>query len=224
MSIRDNWDRIQQTLTGITCSQITVVAVTKKRSVDEIRSVIAAGAVVLGENRIEEAQAKFIENGLRAEYPHVALHMIGHLQSRKARLAVEIFDCIQSVDSIKLAREIDSRCRSLDTVMDIMLEVNVSGETQKYGFTPDEIQAAVSEILQLHHVRLKGLMTMAPFTDDTDVIRRTFAGLHKLNNDLANSYGREYFTCVSMGMSHDYTIALEEGSTMLRIGTALFSE
>ena len=224
MSIKDNWDRIQQTLTGITCRQLTVVAVTKKRSEDEIRSVIAAGATVLGENRVDEARTKFIDNGLRSEFPHVALHMIGHLQSRKARHAVEFFDCIQSVDSCKLAREIDSRCRPLEKVMDIMLEVNVSGETQKHGFSPAEMPESVNDILQLPNIRLTGLMTMAPYTVDTDVICSTFAGLRELRNVLSLRYGEEHFTCLSMGMTNDYTIAVEEGSTMVRIGTALFSE
>jgi pyridoxal phosphate enzyme (YggS family) len=222
MSIRENWDGIQQTIAGITGQPVTVVAVTKLRSPAEIREVIAAGATVLGENRVEEAYTKFIEEGLRAEYPGVALHMIGHLQSRKARVAVELFDCIQSVDSLKLAVEIDKRCQPLNKTMDIMLEVNVSGESQKYGLHLSEAGSIISKVIELPRLRLKGLMTMAPFTDDEAVLRETFSGLRLLRDQLAHEYGRDYFTELSMGMTNDYTIAVEEGSSMVRIGTALF--
>ncbi len=202
--------------------EVAIVAVTKTRGPDEVRAVVEAGATILGENRVEEARAKFIDGGLRDELPGVALHMIGHLQSRKAKIAVEFFDCVQSVDSAKLARELDKRCARLDKVMDVLIEVNVSGEEQKYGVKTDAAAALAEEILALPNLRLKGLMTMAPFTQDEAILRATFKGLRDLRDSLAEKYGADKFTLLSMGMTSDYTIAVEEGSTMVRIGTALF--
>jgi pyridoxal phosphate enzyme (YggS family) len=118
--------------------------------------------------------------------------------------------------------EIDKRCQPLNKIMDILLEVNVSGESQKYGITPSEADSIVSKIIALPRLRLRGLMTMAPFTDDQAILRETFSGLRRLRDRLADEYGRDYFTELSMGMTNDYTIAVKEGSTMVRIGTALF--
>ncbi len=222
MSIQNNLGYINNSIEGITTRNVTVVAVTKKHSPEEIRRAISAGAVILGENRVDEAQTKFIDEGLQNEFPEVKLHMIGHLQTRKVRDAVNIFDCIQSVESEKLAREIDKRCKTVNKKIDILIEINVSGEIQKFGVQPDDAPLLIKNLLQLENVNLKGLMTMAPFTTDDSIIRSAFSGLRKLSDSLSQQFGSEFFQILSMGMSNDYKIAVEEGSTMVRIGTALF--
>ncbi len=224
MSIQNNLGYINNSIAGITTRNVTVVAVTKKHSPEEIRRAISAGAVILGENRVDEAQTKFIDEGLQNEFPEVKLHMIGHLQTRKVRDAVNIFDCIQSVESEKLAREIDKRCKTVNKKIDILIEINVSGEIQKFGVQPDDAPLLIKNLLQLENVNLKGLMTMAPFTTDDSIIRSAFSGLRKLSDSLSQQFGSEFFQILSMGMSNDYKIAVEEGSTMVRIGTALFAE
>ena len=222
MSILQNWENINSKIAEITDQIVTVMAVTKKRSPDEIREIIAAGASVLGENRVDEAQMKFIDGGLRNEFPDVKLHMIGHLQTRKVKAAVKIFDCIQSVESEKLAREIDKQCALTSKKIDIFIEINVSGEKQKYGLTSDAASQLVENILLLENVNLKGLMTMAPFTDNESTLRQTFSGLRELRDNLSKQFCADYFQTLSMGMSNDYKTAVEEGSTMVRLGTVLF--
>ena len=224
MSIQNNFGKINSCIAGITTRNVTLVTVTKKHSPEEIRYAISAGAVILGENRVDEAQTKFIDEGLRNEFPEIKLHMIGHLQTRKVRDAVKIFDCIQSVESEKLAREIDKRCKTVNKKIDILIEINVSGEIQKFGVQPDDAPLLIKNLLQLENVNLKGLMTMAPFTDNESIIRSTFSGLRKLRDSLSHQFGAEFFQILSMGMSNDYKIAVEEGSTMVRIGTALFEK
>lgn len=222
MSIADNWRQVQETIVRHTDRAVTVCAVTKGRNADDIRAVVAAGATVLGENRIEEVEGKYSVGGLRAALPGVQIHMIGHVQSRKARDAVKLFDCIQSLDSVKLAREIDKRCIEIGRAsIDVLVEVNVGGEEQKYGVRPDEAAALVRVVLALPRLRLKGLMTMAPLVEDERVIRAAFSGLRNMAGTLGGVFGPEHFAVLSMGMSQDYTIACEEGSTMVRIGTAL---
>ncbi|MCK5851394.1 YggS family pyridoxal phosphate-dependent enzyme [bacterium] len=222
MSIQNNFGKINNSIAGITTRNVTVVAVTKKHSPEEIKKVISAGAVILGENRVDEAQIKFVDGGLRNEFPEIKLHMIGHLQSRKVRNAVEIFDCIQSVESEKLAREINKRCKAVNKKIDVLIEINVSGEIQKFGVQPNDAPLLIKNLLELENLNLKGLMTMAPFTADESIIRSAFSGLRKLSVSLSQQFGAEFFQVLSMGMSNDYKIAVDEGSTMVRIGTALF--
>jgi len=222
MSIQENWDKINADIAAISSRDVTVMAVTKNNSLNDIREVVSAGAVFLGENRVDVARNKFIDEGLRDEFPNVKLHMIGHLQTKKVKDAVKIFDCIQSVESVKTAREINKRCNTINKKNDILIEVNVSGELQKFGVPVDKSFAFVEEILQLENLNLKGLMTMAPFTDNEAIVRSTFKGLRELRDILSQKFGDTFFQTLSMGMSNDYKIAVEEGSTMVRIGTALF--
>jgi len=223
MSIQKNWEKINADIAGITNRDVVVMAVTKKSSPEEIREIISAGAVCLGENRIDAAKTKFVEGGLYNEFSQVKLHMIGHLQTRKVRDAVKIFDCIQSVESEKTACEINKRCAALNKKIDVLIEVNVSGEIQKAGVAPFNAPQFVEKILKLENLNLKGLMTMAPFTDNESIIRSTFSGLRELRDSLSQKFGNDFFQTLSMGMSNDYKIAVEEGSTMVRIGTALFN-
>ena len=225
LNVSDKWREVNAAIAQHARGPVTVVAVTKGRPVDDIRAVVAAGATVLGENRIEEVERKIAGTSLARELASVQVHMIGHVQSRKAREAVKLFACIQSVDSVKLAREIEKRCIEADIPgIDVLIEANVSGEEQKYGVRPAEVAVLVDEMLRLPHLRLKGLMTMAPYVEDERVLRSVFGGLRTLGESLGREYGAGHFAVLSMGMSHDYRIACEEGSTMVRIGTALFEQ
>jgi len=224
MSIKNNWFAINERVAAITDREVTVLAVTKRHSVEEIREVIAAGARFIGENRVDEACDKFVTQGLLDNFPNIRLHFIGHLQRRAVKDAVKFFDCIQSVESEKLAIEIDKRCAAIDKKMDVLIEVNVSGESQKFGVAPEDAAALAEKIIQLENLNLKGLMTMAPFTDNEKILRSTFSGLRILSEKLAFDFGKNYFQTLSMGMSNDFEIAVEEGSTMIRVGTALFAK
>jgi PLP dependent protein len=199
--------------------EVTLVAVTKSHPPEVIRAALGLGLRHIGENRIEELEEKL---GILGR--HVAVwHMVGHLQSRKARQAVGAADLLHSLDTLKLARRLSSYAVEDDLVLPVLIQVNVSGEGAKSGFPGDQVVEGIHQILELPGLEVKGLMTMAPFVDDEKILRRTFAGLrHTLEEAgrLPGFVGRE----LSMGMTHDFELAVEEGSTMVRIGTALFGE
>jgi hypothetical protein len=203
---------------GRNVAEIRLIAVAKTRPIEEVRQALACGLKDIGENKVQEAQRKYsdIERNFR-------LHMVGHLQSNKAKAAAKLFDIIQSVDSVKLAEILDLEFTELDKTGEIMLEVNCSGEPQKYGFAPQETLAAAERIFRMKRVTLTGLMTVAPFTDDDDRIRTSFQTLKTLFETIKAVHPEsQKFTNLSMGMSDDYPIAVAEGSTMIRIGRALF--
>lgn len=187
--------------------RVSLVCVTKQVEIGDILEAISCGIDIIGESRVEEALEKHdkLPKG-------ISWHLVGHLQTRKAKDAVGLFDLIHSVDSVKLAREIDKRAQAVGKVQDILLEVNVSGEAAKYGFRPEDVTKALKEISLLHNVQVLGLMTMAPLSGDP---RPFFRALKKM----AEGFGLKY---LSMGMSQDYIAAIEEGSNMVRIGTAIF--
>jgi len=222
MSIVENWQVLEADVARYARGAVTIVAVTKQRSVAEVRAVLAAGARVLGENRVEEARGKYAAWDPRTDGAGVQMHMIGHVQSRKARDAAALFDCVQSVDSLRLARELDARCAAAGRQVEVLLELNISGEEQKYGLPPADAESVAAAVMALPSLRLRGLMTMAPYTDDEQRLRAVFRGARTLCDALAARFGAERFSVLSMGMSHDYRLALQEGSTMIRIGTALF--
>ena len=198
-----------------------LVAVTKLHEVPEIEELLNCGARIVGENRVEEVERKYGDGTLKKRYPGLELHLIGHLQSRKAKKAVELCDCIDSVDSLELAEKL-SRCAiEVGKNLRIMLEVNVSGEEQKYGLAPEDVLSVAKAVAKLPNLELYGLMCMAPFVEDDDLIRGVFAGLRKLRDEVKASVP----TCakLSMGMSHDYKLALMEGTDFLRIGSNLFA-
>lgn len=208
-----------------TPEDVTLVAVTKTVGPDRIREAIDAGVEVLGENRVQEAAPK-IEAlaGIASDFgAGVAWHMIGHLQRNKVKKAVTMFEMIQSVDSYDLAAEIDRRCGQLDKVMEILIEVNTSGEETKYGVPPDQTIDLVRRISHLNSTNIKGLMTIGAFTDDEDSIRSCFRTLRKLARQIEGSdVGNTEMRYLSMGMTSDYELAVEEGSNLVRIGTAIF--
>lgn len=192
---------------------ITLVAVTKTRSVSEIREALACGISEIGENYVQEAERKYSEIGDAARW-----HMIGHLQRNKARHAVEVFSMIHSVDSEALAREIGRRAEAAGKQVDVLVEVKISGEATKFGVEPSEALPLVDSISHVSGIRVCGLMGMAPFVSDPEETRPYFSKLKELWDRLPE----EQRLYLSMGMTQDFEVAIEEGSNMVRIGTAIF--
>ena len=203
---------------GRSPGDVEIVAVTKGHPPPVVREVVECGLPIIGENRVDEAERKFRELGRLG----VRWHMIGHLQRNKARRAIELFDVIESVDSLKLARKLAQEAQKAGRAkLEVLLEVNASGEASKKGFAADELLEAASAIVDLEPLEVAGLMTMAPFTSDEDVLRTVF----RRTRELFERCGREVPgfqpRVLSMGMTNDFEIAVEEGSTRLRLGTVL---
>ncbi len=227
--IRDNVHRIFEEIDSVSRKvgrgpkDITLVAVTKYSPLAAVEEAIAAGVTHIAENRVQDAAEKY--RSLSPDRTKVTKHMIGHLQTNKVKTVLEIFDVIQSVDSLKLAQTIDKHAAAVNKVFDIFLEVNTSGEEQKYGVPLAEALALVDQILPLSCVRIQGLMTMAPLTEDQQWVRSTFRKLRELREQINQKYKgnpKIEMKYLSMGMSSDYKIAIEEGSNMVRIGSAIF--
>ncbi len=199
--------------------EVTVVAVTKGHPLAALKAALALGIRDLGENRIEELEERVGLLGREA----VVWHMVGHLQSRKARQALATANLLHSLDTLKLARRLSAFALEDGSRLPVLVQVNVSGEDTKSGFPADQAVEAIHQIVGLPGLEVRGLMTMAPFVEDDKLLRRTFAGLRRLLEEakrLPGFVGHE----LSMGMTHDFELAVEEGSTMVRIGTALFGE
>lgn len=200
---------------------IRLVAVSKTVAAERIRPAIEAGVRILGENYIQEAGEK-IE--ALAEQP-VAWHFIGHLQSNKAKFAVRWFDLIHTVDSVKLAREIDKQAARLGKVQDVLVQVNVGGEASKAGVSPEETETLLHSLSQLENLSVKGLMTIPPYFDAPETVRPYFRSLADLRAHLAGrSIPRIHLEELSMGMTGDFEAAIAEGATLVRIGSAIFGE
>ena len=201
---------------------VTLVAVSKTHPAEIIRDAIAAGVTDLGENRVQEADAKITEVGRGS----ARWHLIGHLQSNKARRAVELFDVIHSVDSAALAQRLDRVCGEVDRKeLPVLIQVDLGKESTKSGAAESELAEIVEAIKQSRIVRLQGLMTLPPYFDDPEEARPFFRRLRELRDELSaegafGDAGGE----LSMGMTHDYEVAIEEGATMVRVGTAIFGE
>lgn len=195
---------------------ITVVAVSKTHSAGAIRMAVAAGLHDIGESRIQEAEPKIEEVGRIARF-----HLVGHLQTNKVKKAVQLFDVIQSVDSLKLAEEIDHRAGEVGRTIECYLEVNGSGEEQKYGVLPGAAPELAQQVAALANINLTGLMTIGPLTEDEDRIREAFRNCRDLFKSLQDRFGDDFDT-LSMGMSDDFPLAIAEGATMIRVGTGIF--
>ncbi len=196
--------------------EVRLIAVSKGRSEKEIRGACDAGVREFGENRVQEALEK------REAFPKdCVLHMVGHLQSNKARDAVALFDLIHSIDSIELARKISKCAKNAGKAQKILLEVNVSGEASKYGFAPKGVEAAVREIALLENVELGGLMAIAPNSENPENSRLVFRTLRLLRDEVAGKTGVA-LSELSMGMTNDFEAAIEEGATMVRVGRGVF--
>jgi hypothetical protein len=205
-------------------SAVTLIAVSKTQPVAALLAAYELGVRHFGENRVEEASTKLPVFRQSISDPAVVFHMIGHLQSRKAGDAVALFDWVQSVDSVKVAQRLS---RFTTKPLPILLEVNVSGEESKYGFDGarrSELRSAVEAIAQLPNLQLEGLMTMAPIVDDPEQARPVFRALRKLRDELQTRYPALPWPQLSMGMTDDFEVAIEEGATLVRIGRAIFGE
>ena len=201
-------------------NSVGLVAVSKTVAADIVKEAIAAGVTTLGENYVQEAREKF---KALVQYP-LSWHFIGHLQSNKAKYAVRLFDLIHTVDSLKLALELDKQAAKVDKVQQILVQVNISGEDTKSGVSADEAPRLISEISRMENIALKGLMTMPPYFYQPEKVRPFFAALRKLRDQIEQTQPNVSLTELSMGMTGDFEVAIKEGATLVRIGTALFGE
>ena len=207
-------ERIQRAVEscGRSRGEVTLIAVTKVFPVSVIREAYELGLRQFGENYVQEFQGKANQV---SDLPGARFHLIGHLQSNKAKIASELFDVIQTVDTPKLAQRLDAAGKPLDVFLDVFLEVKLSAEDSKSGALPSELPALIDAVKQCSHLRLAGLMTMPPWSDDAEPSRPYFRQLR----ELGEQHG---LAALSMGMSHDFEVAIEEGATHIRVGTALF--
>ncbi len=218
MGISENLSVIRQRIAaacaraGRRPEEVTAVAVTKTATVSEIREAFQSGIRHFGENRVQDAEEKLA--GLMDIRPAFTFHMIGHLQSNKAALAAKLFDVVESVDSVKLARLLNARVAGK---LPVLIEVNVAGEVQKSGMKPEDVRGALVEISSLEHLRVDGLMTVAPAVSDPERTRPVFRQLRQLRDVLG-------LRQLSMGMTEDFEIAVEEGATVVRLGRAIFGQ
>jgi pyridoxal phosphate enzyme (YggS family) len=203
---------------------ITLMAVSKTFSPEVIREAYNVGLRVFGENKVQEFSAKA---GTLADLTDAEWHMIGHLQSNKTTKAAELFSAIDSVDSLRLAQRLNSSAEQLGKKLAVLLEINVGGEAAKSGVDPDsqELEEILQAASQLEQLEIRGLMTIPPFTEDPDAARPYFRKLRELRDQIARRrLPRIQTDVLSMGMSHDFEVAIEEGSTCVRVGTAIFGE
>lgn len=196
---------------------VQIMAITKTVAVPQIREALAAGISLIGENRVQEAADKYNEIGTEATW-----HLVGHLQTNKVKRACEIFSVIQAVDSLRLAEEIDERAAHVQRVMEILIEVNTSGEDSKFGVRPEEAAGLAFKISGFKNIKLTGLMTIGAFLADAEQVRPCFKILREIRDDLQKR--GLAVPHLSMGMSNDYVQAVEEGATLIRLGRALFGE
>ena len=237
-SLAENINRVRTRMTaacsraGRDPSEVALVAVSKTVSAEAVLEAHRLGLCNFGENRLEEAKEKI--SNVKSQSPNrqteIKWHLVGHLQSRKVREAVDLFDVIHSVDSVKLADKLSRLCVEAGRVMPILLECNVSGEASKYGFSLSTVAgrerwwADVEAIFKLSGVRVEGLMTVAPIVADPNGARPFFHALRQLRDDLAARFPQTGWRHLSMGMTDDFEVAIEEGATIVRIGRAIFGE
>lgn len=200
--------------------EVTLIAVSKTKPVGMITEAMEAGINTFGENRVQELLSKYVELP-----EHISWHLIGHLQRNKVKYIIDKVDLIHSVDSLKLANQINKEARKKGMVSDILMEINIANEESKFGFSQEEVLPAILEISKLEHVRVKGIMTVAPFVENPEENRQYFRKMRQLNIDISSkNIDNVTMEVLSMGMTGDYEVAIEEGSTMVRIGTGIFGE
>ena len=225
MSIRENLEAIRAEIdaaareTGRTGADITLVGASKMNDAAACQEAIAAGVDALGENRVQEMTAKLAQNA----YDGAPLHFIGHLQRNKVKYIVGKVALIHSVDTYRLAEEINIQAKKRGIIVPILVEVNIAGEETKFGTTAEDAMLLVEEISKLENVRIKGLMTIAPFVENPEDNRLYFRKIKQLSVDITNkNIDNVSMEILSMGMTNDYTVAIEEGATMVRVGTGIF--
>ncbi len=215
-------DRIRKT--ALTCGRdpnsVHLVAVSKTVPTDRVKEAIDAGVAILGENYVQEAQDKF---NVLSMYP-VSWHFIGHLQSNKAKYAVRLFDLIHSVDTLKLARELNKQAKKVNKVQNILIQVNISKEPSKSGADVENVASLIKDISILENLSVKGLMTMPPYFNNPEKVRPYFSALRNLRDHIRKALPGVVLDELSMGMTGDFEVAIAEGATLVRIGTAIFGE
>jgi pyridoxal phosphate enzyme (YggS family) len=230
MSIAENIESIRERIAaaakraGRLPEEIQLMAVSKTQSSERIRKAYAAGARLFGENRVQEFGGKI---GTLADLINIEWHMIGHLQTNKSSTAAELFAAVDSVDSLKLAEKLNAAAHQLGKTLDALIEINVGGEAAKSGITAQsgELEQLLLSAPRLEALRFRGLMTLPPFSDDPEDTRPYFRKLRELRDaTAARKLPNIDFDVLSMGMSHDFEVAIEEGSACVRVGTAIFGE
>lgn len=224
MDLAANVEAIQRRIT-VACERagsnprtVQLMAVSKGHPPEAIRAVAETGLTLFGESKIQEAKVKMPQCPGKLHW-----QMIGHLQSNKARDAVQLFELIQSVDSLSLAQELNKRAEQAAKTLPVLLEVNVAGESSKFGYGPESVLAELEQLNSLKRLELHGLMTIAPYTQDVERVRPIFRKLCELKERCEQQLGAP-LPVLSMGMSGDFEVAIEEGSTLIRVGTAIFGE
>ena len=230
MVISDNVASIRERMAaaarrvGRSADEVALMAVTKTHPAARIREAYAAGLRLFGENRVQEFSSKA---SALAELHEAEWHMIGHLQTNKAAKTAELFSAVDSMDSVKLAEKLDAASRTRQRNLDVLIEINVGGEAAKSGLAPDspELEQLLQAAQGFEWLRFRGLMTVPPFTDDPEGSRPFFRRLRELREFIAKGqHPAVAMDVLSMGMSHDFEVAIEEGSTCVRVGTAIFGE
>ena len=198
--------------------EVTLIAVSKTKPVETLQEAYDLGVRIFGENKVQELTAKY-----EALPKDIHWHMIGHLQTNKVKYIIDKAELIHSVDSLKLAETIEKEAAKHDLIADILVEVNVAEEESKFGMKMEEVIPFVEKVSAFPHVRVRGLMTIAPFVEDPEENRSIFADLHKLYIDIKKkNHDNDTVSVLSMGMTNDYEVAIEEGATMVRVGTGIF--
>ena len=201
-------------------NKVHLIAVTKTVGIDRIKEALELGLKNIGENRAQELVKKYDIIGDKTNY-----HMIGHLQTNKVRNIIDKVSLVHSLDRLSLAKELNKRAKKQDLVMDVLIQVNVAEEESKYGLNVDEVIPFLEKILEYNNIKVKGLMTIAPFAEDPEEIRWVFRDLRRLSEVISSKgYENVEMEFLSMGMTNDYEVAIEEGSNMIRVGTGLFGK
>jgi pyridoxal phosphate enzyme (YggS family) len=230
MSIAENIARVQERIAAAArraarnSEEITLMGVSKTFPVESIREAYAAGLRIFGENRVQEFSGK--ADALR-DLPDAEWHLIGHLQTNKAAKAAELFDAVDSVDSVRMAEKLNAFAASASKTLSVLIEINVGGETAKSGIAPDsdELEQILHGAARWGNLKIQGLMTVPPYTEDPEGSRSYFRQLRAIRDSIAaRALSHVGMNVLSMGMSHDFEVAIEEGATCVRVGTAIFGE
>ena len=224
--LKENIDYVESEIrkacerSGRSCEEVTLLAVSKTKPVCMLQKAYELGLRVFGENKVQELAGKYDELPEDIEW-----HMIGHLQRNKIKYIIGKVSLIHSVDSLRLAEAIEKEAAKQNISTNILIEVNVAGEKSKFGLMPEEVFEFTEKVSEMSHIRVKGLMTIAPYVENPEENRPVFAHLKKLSVDIAKKNGHNInMSVLSMGMTNDYRVAIEEGATMVRVGTGIFGE
>lgn len=224
--IKENLCNVEQRImtacnkAGRSRNDVTLIAVSKTKPVSMIQEVMEEGIIEFGENKVQELSSKY-----EVLPSNLHWHLIGHLQTNKVKYIIDKVDLIHSVDSFKLAEQIEKEAAKKDIICNILIEVNIAKEDTKFGVLAENVYPLILEISKLEHVRIKGLMTIAPFVEDPEKNRDHFKNLRQLNVDIkSKNIDNVSMDVLSMGMTGDYEVAIEEGATMVRVGTGIFGE